>query len=97
MIRIIQRVVLVTYGLAVSFASLWAWWVHLTTLHSQEEHLMPGFVLFFLGAPLSLFISRAIPIGPPFVGLILLTLCAVAQLAFLWWLQRPPRVERQKD
>jgi len=60
-------------------------------LHSEREHLLPDFLLFFVGAPLSLLLNAVMPFGPSLIGLTLLTICAAAQFAFLWWLVRARR------
>jgi hypothetical protein len=85
------RLLVLGYGLLVCLASIWAWWVDVTMLHGEREHLLPDFILFFVGAPLSLLLNKVTPFGPSLVGLVLLTICAAVQFAFLWWLVRKTR------
>jgi hypothetical protein len=85
------RLLVLVYGLVFLVASIWAWWVDVTMLHSEQEHLLPNLLLFFVGAPLSLLLDKVMPSVPSLVGLVLLTICGAAQFAFLWWLVRKRR------
>jgi hypothetical protein len=80
------RVIVLGYGLVVCLASAWAWWIGLTM---SGEHLLPDIVLLYVALPTSLLLDALMPIdAPALVGLAWLTICAVAQFGFLWWVVR---------
>ena len=74
----------ICYSAIVCAIALWAWYVDVTLLDSQREHLLPDILLMFCGLPSSLLLDSVFQQWPEtFVnGLAqtaFLTVCALAQ------------------
>ncbi|HEX8779392.1 MAG TPA: hypothetical protein VF738_14860, partial [Rhodanobacter sp.] len=81
------------YACTVGAASIWAWYIDLTMLHSEREHLAPAILLAFLSLPTSKILEPLCGQWPnclqtTLAELTLLTLCGAFQVAVFYLLCR---------
>lgn len=79
------------YTAFISLLIAWAWYVDIKWFHSEREHLLPDFLLFFAALPLSFSVSLVYDLWTeifrnPFAQLAWVTACAIGQVIALFWL-----------
>jgi hypothetical protein len=87
------RTLAIFYASLIALAAIWAWYVDITMLHSQREHLLPDIVLAFLSLPSSISLGsmyKAWPVffSKPLTQVAWITLCGFGQAAVLWFLPK---------
>jgi len=87
MMRLLAR----AYLVIVAAAAAWAWYIDITLRNDPSEHMLPDMLLGIASWPTSAAMFYAFEVVPQiadwtFSGLIVLTLCAAIQAAFLFLL-----------
>jgi len=83
------------YAALVLLAAVWAWYVDVSMLRSEREHLLPDMLLMSVSWPTSLSLFGIWQqMTWPLAQLAWLTLCGALQAGLLCWLTRPRRMTR---
>ena len=83
----------IAYAVLVAVVAAWAFYVDISMLHSQREHLLPDMALAFVTLPSSLTVGVLHDTWPgifsrPLIQVVWVTLCGFAQAAALFLLPK---------
>jgi hypothetical protein len=83
------RIAVSVYALIIFCEVVRSWWIEIASTAAGGDHFLP-ILLFILALPTSLLtgLTSLIPARDVTLDLFLLSLCALIQVAFLFWLSR---------